>query len=133
MRPSALRRDKGLRLRRGCARLIALLAALAALAGCAAPPAAVLPTPPAEPTPTPVREAEGLPFVLPCYPSAGFHPITGGSRTNRALAGLMYEGLFAVNESFEAVPVLCTGWTVSFPSFLRMMMDLSFDRPSRPD
>lgn len=25
----------------------------------------------------------------------------------------MYEGLFAVNESFEAVPVLCTGWTVS--------------------
>ena len=33
-------------------------------------------------------------FVLPCYPSAGFHPITGANRTNLTLCGLLYEGLF---------------------------------------
>ena len=52
-------------------------------------------------------------FVLPCYPGAGFHPITGGNRTNLTMAGLLYEGLFAVTPAFEVEPVLCTDWTVS--------------------
>ena len=84
------------------------------LAGCAKPapeespaPSETLPPPSASPA------AEAVPFVLPCYAAASFHPITGGNRTNLTLAGLLYEGLFAVTPDFKAEPVLCSEYTVS--------------------
>ena len=94
-------------------RLTALGAALClALTGCTGDPAP-------EATPTPAVTESGAPevqqtnFVLACYPEAGFHPITGSNRTNLNLAGLMYEGLFALDQQFEVEQVLCSGYTTS--------------------
>ena len=101
----------------GKGRLAALLLAaalMAAAGGCTQPSDPLAVTPPAvsaAPTPSP-ETAEPMDFVLPCYPQSGFHPISGANRTNLTLAGLMYEGLFAVDERFEAQPVLCTGSAV---------------------
>ena len=67
--------------------------------------AACGPAPEPEPTPTPTPSVSPSPeaaeFALACYPEAGFHPITGSNRTNLALGGLLYEGLFALNGQFQ--------------------------------
>ena len=94
-----------------------LLAALGAalclvLAGCTGgPEPEATPTP--EPTPTLEPAPEGAEFALACYPQAGFHPITGGNRTNLSLGGLMYEGLFALDQQFEVSQVLCDYYTTA--------------------
>ena len=62
------------------------------------------------PAPEPAEPAE---FALACYPSAGFHPITGTNRTNLNLAGLVYEGLFELDQEFQVHNVLCASYTVS--------------------
>lgn len=88
------------------------LALTLALTGCGAgeePVPTATPTP--SPTPTPV--VEELEFALPCYTQAGFHPITGGNRTNLTLAPLMFEGLYELNASFEVTPLLCQAGAVS--------------------
>lgn len=94
-------------------RLAALGAALClALTGCTGgepPVESVQPTASVTPTATPT----GLEFALACYPEAGFHPITGGNRTNLTLAGLMYEGLFVLDQQFEPQEQLCSGYTMS--------------------
>ena len=94
-------------------RFIAALLATAlclGLAGCA-------PAPESEATPTPTPSATPAPeaaeFALACYPEAGFHPITGGNRTNLALCGLMYEGLFELDEQFQPQNQLCASYAVS--------------------
>ena len=99
-------------MRRGRLAVLLLAAVLAVAGGCARPagPQEIAPSPPATPTPAP-EAASPMEFVLPCYAQSGFHPISGSNRTNLVLAGLMYEGLFALDESFEARPVLCTGYT----------------------
>lgn len=96
-------------------RLGALGAALClALTGCTGGPA-----PEVTPTPTPAVTESGEPavtqvnFALACYPEAGFHPITGANRTNLNLAGLMYEGLFALDQQFEVQQVLCSSYIAS--------------------
>ena len=77
-------------------------------------PAPAVETPVPTPTATaPAVEAEGLDFVLPCYPGGGFHPITGGNRTNLTLSPLMYRGLFALDRTFQPRNDLCAGYTVS--------------------
>ena len=94
-------------------RLAALGTALCLLlAGCGGvPQPEVTPTP--EPTPTATPAPTAAEFALACYPQAGFHPITGGNRTNLSLGGLMYEGLFALDQQFEVSQVLCSGYTMS--------------------
>ena len=92
--------------------LAALLAAALCLglAGCGPAPepeATPTPTPSATPAPEPAE------FALACYPSAGFHPITGTNRTNLNLAGLVYEGLFELDQEFQVHNVLCASYTVS--------------------
>lgn len=67
------------------------------------------PSPTAAATPTPVP-AE---FALPYYATASLHPITGESKTNLALAALVYEGLFAVDNKFAAQRILCNSYSVS--------------------
>lgn len=96
-------------------RLIALGAAaclLLALAGCEEPggdpaPETPSPTPAATPAPEPAQ------FALACYPDSSFHPIIGDNRTNLALSGLLYEGLFALDQQFQPHEVLCQGYTAS--------------------
>ena len=88
------------------------LAVLLTLGGCSLPgDPAVTPTP--SPTPSPTPEPVETVFSLPCYPEDGFHPITGANRTNLLLAPLVYEGLFALDETFTPHEALCEDWTVS--------------------
>ena len=79
--------------------------------------AACGPAPEPEPTPTPTPSVSPSPeaaeFALACYPEAGFHPITGSNRTNLALGGLLYEGLFALNGQFQPQEALCASASVS--------------------
>ena len=93
--------------------IAALLAALClGLAGCgASPDPEATPASTAAPSATPAPEAAE--FALACYPSAGFHPITGSNRTNLTLAGLLYEGLFALDQEFQVHSVLCASYAVS--------------------
>ena len=53
------------------------------------------------------------PSLLAAYPSASFHPVLSGNKANLTLAPLLYEGLFAVDSQFQAVPLLCESYTVS--------------------
>ena len=83
---------------------ILLLALCLLLVGCAVD-GEPDPTPSTTPSAGPVEQGE---FALACYPSAGFHPITGGNRTNLSLGGLVYEGLYALNQQFQPLEQLCT-------------------------
>ena len=58
-------------------------------------------------------EEPAAPLTLAAYPSASFHPVLSGNKANLTLAPLMYEGLFAVDSQFQAVPLLCESYTVS--------------------
>ena len=94
--------------------IVAALALTGALilGACSAP----APVPPDTVRPTPAlseRTETGLSFALPCYPGAGFHPITGSNRLNLTLAPLVYRGLFAVDGHFQAQNDLCESYTVS--------------------
>lgn len=54
-----------------------------------------------------------IPFRLAIYPSYSLHPVLSGNRANLTLAPLLYEPLFQVDETFQAVPVLCQSHTAS--------------------
>ena len=83
--------------------LAAALSAGLFLSSCSAPAPGPEPVPTPWPTPAPVEKKEKpLEFVLPCYPAAGFHPITGTNRLNLTLAPLLYRGLFQVGRDFRA-------------------------------
>ena len=54
-----------------------------------------------------------VPFTLAVYPEFSLHPTLAVNRANLTLAPLLYEGLFEVDDSFQAQPVLCSSYTVS--------------------
>ena len=56
---------------------------------------------------------EAVPFTLPVFLDFSLHPVLGANRANLTLSPLLYEGLFQVDESFQAVPVLCERWSAS--------------------
>ena len=87
----------------------ALALALALLTGCGAPAP--------EPTPTPsptaeTAEAVSTVFTLP-RTSASLHPILSTDKVNVALSGLLWEGLFALDQTFAPQLQLCQSYTVS--------------------
>lgn len=53
------------------------------------------------------------PFTLAIYPEYSLHPTLAGNRANLTLAPLLYESLFTVDASFQAQPLLCSGYAVS--------------------
>ena len=57
----------------------------------------------------PLRRSLPPPLTLAAYPTASFHPVLSGNKANLTLAPLLYEGLFAVDSQFQAVPLLCEG------------------------
>ena len=54
-----------------------------------------------------------IPFALAVYPDYSLHPVLAENRANLTLAPLLYEPLFQVDETFQAVPVLCRSHAVS--------------------
>ncbi len=83
-----------------------LLAAWLALslAGCAEP--SPLPSPSEEPTPSPSAAPEAVRFSLGYDPAASRHPLIGTSQVNQELTGLVYQGLYELDNQFTTHPVL---------------------------
>lgn len=64
------------------------------------------PTPSDTPSPVPTRSVETARFSLGYDPFASLHPITGGSQVNQELTGLVYQGLYELDNTFTPQPVL---------------------------
>jgi len=64
------------------------------------------PSPPDTPSPVPTRPAETVQFSLGYDPGASLHPITGDSQVNQDLTGLVYQGLYELDNEFTPQPVL---------------------------
>ena len=61
-----------------------------------------------------VEEEEEVQKVTLAYnPDRSLNPLIGYSQNNRVLFSLMYQGLFTVNSSNEAVPILCSAFQVA--------------------
>lgn len=89
------------------------------LCACDSEPVSTQQTPEPEVVVTPVQTKE---FSLAYDPGASLHPITGDSQVNQVLTSLVYEGLYALDETFAPQPVLAAGalvdetglvWTVT--------------------
>lgn len=50
---------------------------------------------------------------LAYYPDRSMNPLETADFTNRALMTLLYQGLFAVNREYEAIPILCKSYETS--------------------
>lgn len=70
------------------------------------------PTPAPTPVPSVEPEAPAAGFTLP-RTEGSLHPILSRDRINLSLAGLIWEGLFALDERFEPQAVLCERYAVS--------------------
>lgn len=89
-----------------------LTAALAlGLWGCAAGEGD--PSPSLSPEPTATQRPQAQPLALAYDPQSSLHPITGQSQVNLDLAGLVYEGLYELDRSFEPQPALAQSASVS--------------------
>lgn len=90
---------------------LALALSLLFLCACELPAASSQPadseTAPVE-SETPVQRAE---FALACNDAHTLDPLATTDSSNLALAGLVYEGLFALDSSFEPQPVLCESFS----------------------
>ena len=92
--------------------LSAILALSVTACGPAAPPDPSDPGPDAS-IPDDTSAPVDIPFSLAVYPSYSLHPALAENRANLTLASLLYEPLFQVDDTFQAVPVLCKSYTVS--------------------
>ena len=52
-------------------------------------------------------------FSMVYYPKRDLNPLRSHDHTNRALFSLIYQGLFAVDRNYEAVPILCKNYRIS--------------------
>ena len=59
------------------------------------------------------EDEESQDLVLTYYPDVTMNPLTCTDFTNRALFSLLYQGLFAMDRSYTAIPILCKSYTVS--------------------
>lgn len=60
-----------------------------------------------------IVEEESPPVTLAYNPEMSLNPLIGYSQNNRVLFSLIYQGLFTVNSSFEAEPILCSAFQVA--------------------
>ena len=63
-------------------------------------------TPSETPAPTPTAAPQPAQFSLGYDPAASLHPITGDSQVNQELTGLVYQGLYELDNTFTPQPVL---------------------------
>ena len=89
----------------------------AALLLCSCEPPDPQPTPSETPaptaTPTPTAAPQPARFSLGYDPTASLHPITGDSPANQELTGLVYQGLYELDNTFTPQPALATNASVS--------------------
>ena len=52
-------------------------------------------------------------FSMVYYPDRDLNPLTSHDYTNRSIMSLIYQGLFAVDRDYTAVPILCKSFRVS--------------------
>ena len=71
------------------------------------------PTPSGTPAPTPTAAPQPARFSLGYDPAASLHPITGDSQVNQELTGLVYQGLYELDNTFAPQPVLAVDASVS--------------------
>ena len=60
-----------------------------------------------------IVEEEAPPVTLAYNPDMSMNPLIGHSQNNRVLFSLIYQPLFAVSSSYEAVPILCSAFQVA--------------------
>ena len=65
------------------------------------------------PVPTPTASPQPAQFSLSYDPAASLHPIAGNSQVNQELTGLVYQGLYALDNTFTPQPVLARSASVS--------------------
>lgn len=92
-------------MRRFFALLLAVCLGLA-LPGCREEAPQPSPSNSPDPVPTATTAPEAARFSLGYDPAATLHPITGDSQVNRELAGLVYQGLYELDNQFVPNPVL---------------------------
>ncbi len=99
-------------------RLLAIILCVLTLAGCAGPGGAYTPTgdglhqdTPTVPTLPPPDKEQQLTMVY--YPNKTLNPYRSTDFTNRALFPLVYQGLFAVDNGYDVVPILCKNYKVN--------------------
>ncbi|MDR1299980.1 MAG: ABC transporter substrate-binding protein [Oscillospiraceae bacterium] len=101
-------------------RIVAAVSAIILTASCAAGCETVEDTP-EQPVASPPDATEEAPvytpaavtdgrFTLKYDPDSTLNPMTGTDADNMLVASLMYEGLFALDEGFSPVPVLCESY-----------------------
>lgn len=90
-----------------------LLAACLGLALTGCRPEVDDPEPPPSETvsPVPTKSPETVQFSLGYDPGASLHPITGDSQVNQDLTGLVYQGLYELDNEFVPQPVLAASGT----------------------
>ena len=71
------------------------------------------PTPSETLAPTPTAPPQPAQFSLGYDPTASLHPITGDSQVNQELTGLVYQGLYELDNTFAPQPALASTASVS--------------------
>ena len=100
---------------RRVSRIIALcLCAALLLCGCEQPEPPPTPNGTAVPAPTPTVPSQPAQFSLGYDAAASLHPITGDSQVNQELTGLVYQGLYELDNTFTPRPVLAHTASVSW-------------------
>ena len=95
-------------------RLFALgLCATVLLCSCEQPDSQPTPTETPTPTLTPTETPQPVRFSLGYDPTVSLHPITGDSQVNQELTGLVYQGLYELDNTFTPQPVLAVDASVS--------------------
>ena len=97
-------------------RLLALLLAAClalGLTGCGDDPPEPVESAGPSPSPTPTQAVQSARFSLGWDPAASLHPIAGPSQVNQELTGLVYQGLYELDNDFAPQPVLAVSSSVS--------------------
>ena len=89
------------------------LCAVLLLCGCEPRPDDPQPTPSETAAPTPTAPPQPARFSLGYDPTASLHPVTGDSQVNQELTGLVYQGLYELDNTFAPRPVLARSSYVS--------------------